>query len=234
MKLNRVQNKILSFFDIDVNPKKEKNDVEKIEKIGNEFIKNFEKNIIKNETNCKICKNNGICRVKGDSKNPFYCSFLEKIDFNPSKELILIVEDNIGIANIIEETLKTNHNEYEIIKFTGKDCAFRLLSFLENNKEILKVKCVITDLYIPSIKMSEKENVKFDGVDLISKIKENSMRKHFKLIVISSLGNIEKYSQKFERMFNENIQKYFYNKSKVINLLKLFEEKNFLENLNEI
>ena len=134
----------------------------------------FKDDKIAKKGSCAGCKLAPMCLNRGDYD--YRCDFtVDMSNFDKAKDSILLVEDNEGVINFLEEDIdylieqKKIKDKYNILSFTGTLAAF---NFEVSQRKLngLNIKYAILDITLGGSIMTESGNLKYTGVDVLEMI----------------------------------------------------------------
>lgn len=145
-------------------------------KIPKIYIKNIEKWLKYNDTNCDCKKDEIFCKNVGLNEECIWVKNLDKYDL--SKPGILLIDDNPGIISFLEDDLeeldndeKINLSDWNIFSFTSKQAAYILIGTLRRYGD-LNIKVAIIDITLGGIINTGKKILKLTGIDVFEPLYE--------------------------------------------------------------
>jgi hypothetical protein len=149
--------------------------------------------------------------------NPVHaCDFeIEMPEMDDSKKTLLIIDDNPGIVSFLKDDILALQEKnivptLNIITVSGKDAAYQIGSCMDNENNKISIDYAIIDITYGGSKILNKQNVKFNGVDVFEII-NNSNLKH----IFFTGNNLNPYIKqnkllidKYCKLTGENIMDY--------------------------
>lgn len=180
-----------------------------IEDEPEEFLEteDFFKEEVKESSSCKNCIINYRCKDRDNLSDE--CKYVTDKVFDEDKPSIVLIDDNPGIISFLQDDLQylndkklINLNNYNIIAYDGVNAGFNLAADLVKLKT-LNIKYAIIDITIGGSIMTEKGNIKYNGIDIFEII--NKTEEDFKFLFYT--GNNLNTHIKYNKMMIDKFYK---------------------------
>lgn len=161
---------------------------------------------VKNEKSCKDCSLLAVC----DNIQNEECKWVQDLSnvFNREKETILLIDDDPGMVSFLEDDLIELHDSgfidlgnYNLLKFSGPYAAFNFKS-TQNKSHGLNVKYAIIDITIGGSLMTDRGNVKYNGIDVFKMISQYTKDFRYLFYTGNSLNTYIKSNKTLIEDFN--------------------------------
>jgi hypothetical protein len=117
------------------------------------------------------------CDIRGKIEGCQWVQKLSKEQFDPSKQSILVIDDNPGMTSFLRDDIESilsdlNITEdYNIIEFSSKFAAYYAIATIEYYDTLNITKAVI-DITLGGAVQTDVGNIKFNGIDVFEKLYE--------------------------------------------------------------
>lgn len=165
---------------------------------------------------CQDCGVKGACKAIDFGSESNY-SF--ENGFDPSKETILIIDDNPAIMNFLREDIHEISKEidlsnYNVLTVTGSLAAFQLHGLLKKRK--LNIQYAIIDITYTGSITHKGSTLRLSGLDVYKDIKKHSPDFKF-LFYTNDLNPVLKINQRlmseFEKLTGKKLEDYILKKT---------------------
>lgn len=170
---------------------------------------------------CTICdksQDRGAC-VINTPENRYLKEVLHKVDIDPNKETILLMDDNSGVISFLVDDLRSlqkkglfDYTEYNLLTIDTKLASFKLRALIKS-KQKLNIKYAIYDITLGGTLFNDEGmNITLDGVDSFIDVQQVYPNTKYLFYTGNKLNPYIKKNEetitKFKNFTGENIEKH--------------------------